>query len=79
MRRGIVCVLVCRCQCLPYCVCVCVCVCVCMCPSPHLLFPQAGVEMNVTAPFYKDPAPSGTPGEPFYGLWEYEGESVCPS
>ncbi|XP_050722661.1 uncharacterized protein LOC127001687 isoform X2 [Eriocheir sinensis] len=33
---------------------------------------EAGVELNVTAPFYNDPAPDGTPGEPFYGLWDYE-------
>ncbi|KAK4291429.1 hypothetical protein Pmani_035741, partial [Petrolisthes manimaculis] len=33
---------------------------------------EAGVELNVTAPFYDDPAPSGTPGKPFYGLWDYE-------
>ncbi|XP_063864755.1 uncharacterized protein LOC135102951 isoform X2 [Scylla paramamosain] len=33
---------------------------------------EAGVEMNVTAPFYNDPAPPGTPGKPFYGLWDYE-------
>lgn len=33
---------------------------------------EAGVEVNVTAPFYNDPAPGGTPGEPFYELWDYE-------
>ncbi|XP_042233602.1 uncharacterized protein LOC121873859 isoform X3 [Homarus americanus] len=33
---------------------------------------QAGVELNVTAPFYNDPAPNGTAGQPFYGLWDYE-------
>ncbi|KAK7077657.1 hypothetical protein SK128_025680 [Halocaridina rubra] len=32
----------------------------------------AGVEMNVTAPFFNDPAPDGKPGEPFYKLWDYE-------
>ncbi|XP_045582812.2 uncharacterized protein [Procambarus clarkii] len=33
---------------------------------------QAGVEINVTAPFYNDPAPDGPSGQPFYGLWDYE-------
>ncbi|KAG0713507.1 UPF0462 protein C4orf33 [Chionoecetes opilio] len=33
---------------------------------------EAGVEMNVTAPFYNDTAPLGTPGQPFYRLWDYE-------
>ncbi|KAK8744164.1 hypothetical protein OTU49_001028, partial [Cherax quadricarinatus] len=33
---------------------------------------EAGVEMNVTAPFYNDPAPDGPAGQPFYGLWDYE-------
>ncbi|KAK3853212.1 hypothetical protein Pcinc_040234, partial [Petrolisthes cinctipes] len=33
---------------------------------------EAGVELNVTAPFYDDPAPNGIPGKPFYGLWDYE-------
>ncbi|XP_068227156.1 uncharacterized protein [Palaemon carinicauda] len=33
----------------------------------------AGVEMNVSAPFFNDPAPpGGEPGKPYYGLWDYE-------
>ncbi|XP_064084860.1 uncharacterized protein LOC135200292 isoform X1 [Macrobrachium nipponense] len=33
----------------------------------------AGVEMNVTAPFFNDPRPpNGREGMPYYGLWEYE-------
>ncbi|XP_037796591.1 uncharacterized protein LOC119591909 isoform X2 [Penaeus monodon] len=33
---------------------------------------EAGVEMNVTAPFFNDPKPDGPSGQPFYGLWDYE-------
>lgn len=33
---------------------------------------EAGVEMNVTAPFFDDPKPEGPSGQPFYGLWDYE-------
>jgi len=32
---------------------------------------EAGVELNVTAPFFNDPKPDGPPG-PFFGLWDYE-------
>lgn len=39
---------------------------------------QAGVEMNVTAPFFNDPKPDGPSGQPFYGLWDYEGEFLRP-
>ncbi|XP_042870370.1 uncharacterized protein LOC122252138 isoform X3 [Penaeus japonicus] len=33
---------------------------------------EAGVEMNVTAPFFNDTKPDGPSGQPFYGLWDYE-------
>ncbi|KAF2363157.1 Chitin binding domain [Trinorchestia longiramus] len=33
---------------------------------------EAGVEMNVTAPFFNDPAPEGPPGKPQSGLFNYE-------
>ncbi|XP_051993909.1 UPF0462 protein C4orf33 homolog [Xyrauchen texanus] len=34
---------------------------------------EEGLRMEVIAPFFNDPpAPSGTPGEPFPGLWDYE-------
>ena len=30
--------------------------------------------INVQSPFFNDPAnPGGTPGQPFLGLWNYEG------
>ncbi len=33
-----------------------------------------GVKMLVEAVFFDDPSnPGGTPGEPFPGLWDYEG------
>ena len=36
---------------------------------------QGGVEMNITAPFFNDPPPpGGVPGQPYYGLWDYEGK-----
>merc|ERR1712018_729966 len=32
-----------------------------------------GVEINIEAPFYDDPAPpGGKPGEAYFGLWDYE-------
>uniref|UniRef100_A0A7N4PTH3 Uncharacterized protein n=1 Tax=Sarcophilus harrisii TaxID=9305 RepID=A0A7N4PTH3_SARHA len=32
-----------------------------------------GLLMEVSAPFFDDPpAPPGSPGQPFNGLWEYE-------
>jgi len=35
---------------------------------------EEGLLMQVTAPFFNDPpAPAGPPGEPFPGLWDYEG------
>ncbi|XP_016363685.1 UPF0462 protein C4orf33 homolog isoform X2 [Sinocyclocheilus rhinocerous] len=34
---------------------------------------EDGLLMQVTAPFFNDPpAPAGSPGEPFPGLWDYE-------
>ncbi|XP_048365246.1 UPF0462 protein C4orf33-like isoform X2 [Sphaerodactylus townsendi] len=34
---------------------------------------DAGLLMNITAPFYNDPpAPPSDPGKPFSGLWDYE-------
>merc|ERR1719341_193475 len=33
---------------------------------------EAGVELNISAPFFNDPAPEGPSGKPFYGLWNYE-------
>ncbi|CAL4067950.1 unnamed protein product [Meganyctiphanes norvegica] len=32
---------------------------------------EAGVELNVSAPFFNDPKPDGPEG-PFFGLWDYE-------
>lgn len=29
--------------------------------------------MNVSAAFFDDPPPGGEAGQPFYGLWDYEG------
>ena len=38
---------------------------------------DVGVKVLLKAPFFNDPvAPSGTPGEPFSHLWDYEGQSV---
>lgn len=35
---------------------------------------DGGLAMEVQAPFFNDPpAPAGAPGEPFPGLWDYEG------
>lgn len=40
------------------------------------LHPQTGgVMLEVMAPLFNDPpAPAGASGEPFNGLWDYEGE-----
>jgi hypothetical protein len=39
-----------------------------------LLSHNDGVKLLIEAPFFDDPPnPGGTPGEPFYGLWDYEG------
>ncbi len=39
---------------------------------------EDGLLMQVTAPFFNDPpAPAGPPGEPFPGLWDYEGKFIC--
>lgn len=36
---------------------------------------QGGLKAEVFGPFFNDPAaPSGPPGQPFPGLWDYEGE-----
>lgn len=36
---------------------------------------NAGLLMEVHAPFFNDPpAPPGEPGKPFGGLWDYEGK-----
>lgn len=36
---------------------------------------DAGLLMDVTAPFYNDPpAPPSDPGKLFSGLWDYEGK-----
>ncbi|KAG8505395.1 UPF0462 protein C4orf33 [Galemys pyrenaicus] len=36
---------------------------------------DGGVALEVCAPFFNDPpAPAGEPGQPFNGLWDYEGE-----
>lgn len=41
---------------------------ICLKPAPD------GLQMDVTAPFFNDPAaPPGPPGKPFDGLWDYEG------
>lgn len=33
-----------------------------------------GLKMEVSAPFFNNPAaPPGPPGQPFPGLWDYEG------
>lgn len=35
---------------------------------------EDGLKMIVEAPFFNDPPSPGTkPGEPLYGLWNYEG------
>ena len=35
---------------------------------------KEGVDIAIEAPYFGDPpAPDGPPGEPFYGLWDYEG------
>uniref|UniRef100_A0A4W5MKB6 Uncharacterized protein n=1 Tax=Hucho hucho TaxID=62062 RepID=A0A4W5MKB6_9TELE len=35
---------------------------------------DGGMKMQVSAPFFNDPpGPSGPPGQPFPGLWDYEG------
>lgn len=42
----------------------------------RLIFAQAtgGIEIRVDAPFFNDPGnPGGQPGQPFDGLWDYEG------
>ncbi|XP_018415796.1 PREDICTED: UPF0462 protein C4orf33 homolog [Nanorana parkeri] len=40
---------------------------ICLKPVPE------GLQMDVTAPFFNDPAaPPGPPGKPFPGLWDYE-------
>ncbi|XP_055990515.1 UPF0462 protein C4orf33 homolog [Sorex fumeus] len=43
-------------------------------PACVRLHPQsAGVVLEVTAPLFNDPpAPTGAPGQPFSGLWDYE-------
>jgi hypothetical protein len=41
----------------------------------HLASTEAGMKMSVDAPFFNDPpSPGPTSGEPFYGLWNYEGQ-----
>lgn len=36
---------------------------------------DGGLKMEVCAPFFNDPpAPSGPSGQPFPGLWDYEGK-----
>ena len=30
-------------------------------------------KISVDAPFFNDPPPPGKTGEPYYGLWEFEG------
>ena len=32
------------------------------------------IQLNIVAPFFNDPAPSGPSGLPFMGLWDYEGK-----
>lgn len=35
---------------------------------------QGGLKMGVSGPFFNDPAgPPGPAGQPFPGLWDYEG------
>ncbi len=34
---------------------------------------ERGLDIEVEAPFFDDPAPSGPPGEAFQQLWDYEG------
>ena len=35
------------------------------------------VQLQIEAPFFNDPPnPGGAPGEPFDGLWDYEG-NIC--
>lgn len=35
---------------------------------------QEGLKIEVCGPFFSDPAaPAGQPGQPFPGLWDYEG------
>jgi len=33
---------------------------------------ETGVALNVSAPFFNDPAPDGPAGKPFFKLWDYE-------
>jgi len=40
-----------------------------------LVATESGLKMSVSAPFFNDPPNPGTkPGEPLYGLWNYEGK-----
>ena len=45
-------------------------------PVTIALIPAEGfVRMKVAAPFFNDPGnPGGEPGEPFPGLWDWEGK-----
>lgn len=36
---------------------------------------REGIGLNILAPFFDDPAPTGKSGEPMWQLWEYEG--IC--
>lgn len=38
---------------------------------------EGGLRMEVSAPFFNDPpAPPGPSGQPFPGLWDYEGAKI---
>lgn len=48
----------------------------------RLIFAQATgeIEIRVDAPFFNDPGnPGGQPGQPFDGLWDYEGNFMIYS
>ncbi len=41
---------------------------------------RGGLDLSITAPFFDDPDdPGGEKGQPFHGLWDYEGIIILSS
>ena len=40
---------------------------------------KGGLGVQIDAPFFDDPPPSGVPGQPMWLLWDYEGIDKVPN